>query len=110
MPRFSPTATALTLLCAPASHALAPPPSIEITVDHRELADPDRLSALQSQIRNAARRVCREYVIGDLLRTYTLHDCIEATTAQAMNQLEALRAANQAEPTTPRSDQALMHH
>ena len=84
--------------------------TLAITVDHRELADPDRLSALQSQIRNAARRVCREYVIGDLLRTYTLHDCIEATTAQAMNQLEALRAANQAEPTTPRSDQALMHH
>lgn len=103
MPRFSTTAMVLTLLCAPASHALAPPPSIEIELDRRELADPDRLSALKSQIRDAARRVCREYVIGDLLRPYTLHDCIEATTAQAMDQLDALRAAHQAESTTPRS-------
>jgi UrcA family protein len=104
MPRFTPTALALALLCAPASHALTPPPSIEIEVDRRELADPDRLAALQSQIRDAARRVCREYVIDDLLRAYTLHECIEATTAQAMSQLEALRAADQPEIQTPRGN------
>lgn len=104
MPRFIPTALALILLCVPASHALTPPPSIEIELDRRELADPDRLSTLQSQIRDAARRVCREYVIGDLLRAYTLHDCIEATTAQAMSQLEALRTAGQSETGTPRDN------
>lgn len=101
MPRYIPTACALALFCAPASHAFAPPPSIEIAVDHRELADPDRLSALQAEIRDAARRVCREYVIGDLLRVYTLHECIEATTAQAMHQLEALRPTSQPAPETP---------
>jgi UrcA family protein len=100
MPRYIPTACALALLCASASHALAPPPSIEIAVDHRELANPDRLSALQAEIRDAARRVCREHVIGDLLRVYTLHECIEATTEQAMHQLEALRSTSHPDPET----------
>ncbi|MED5550337.1 MAG: UrcA family protein [Pseudomonadota bacterium] len=104
MPRLIPTTLALTLLCAPASQALTPPPSIEIELDRSELADPDRLSALQSQIRDAARRVCREYVIGDLLRAYTLHDCIEATTAQAMSQLEALRTAGRSETGIPHNN------
>lgn len=87
-------ALGLAFTTSPAALTLPPAPAIEIAVDAATLADPAQTAELRIRIAEAARQVCREYLIGDLLRAYTLHECIETTTAQAMSQLEALRTAS----------------
>lgn len=89
MTRSTLAAFAAILALGSAGSALAEPPapSIEIAVSQADLADP---GALQARIEEAATEVCRDRVIGDLLRPFTLRGCIEATTAHAMAQLDTL--------------------
>ena len=99
------TALALALTGASAVQALPPPPAIDIPVHESDLADADSIDALRTRIALAARDVCRERVIGDLLRSYTLPDCIEATRAQALAELDALLARRAGSGTTARTDE-----
>lgn len=80
----------LTLATGSAAPALAPPPAIDIPIHRDDLATPERIDALRARIADAAAEVCREQVIGDLLRSHTLHTCIETARDQAFRQLDAL--------------------
>jgi UrcA family protein len=91
-------AAALALATGSAAPALAPPPSVDIAIHRDDLATAERIDAVRARIANAAVDVCREQVIGDLLRSHTLHECIEAATEQALAQLDALIEAEQGAP------------
>lgn len=83
-------AAILTLASAGGALAEPPAPSIAIAVSQADLADPAAVDALEIRIREAAETVCRRRVTGDLMRAYTLRSCIDATTAHALDQLDAL--------------------
>ncbi|MEA1942337.1 MAG: UrcA family protein [Pseudomonadota bacterium] len=89
MTRITLAALALASL-APA--AIAQPQSeIAIPVAQVDLNDNAQVATIEARIADAAEQVCRDRVVSDLLRAYTLRDCIEATTAHAMEQLDARR-------------------
>lgn len=90
MPRIAIAALAIALT-APAAFASQPVSGIAIEVTDADLNDAGRLAQIETRIGEAAEQVCREQVISDLLRAYTLRDCIEATTEHAMAQLDARR-------------------
>lgn len=72
----------------PAGHAqTASAPKAEIAFDRADLVDPARLDALHTRIESAARDVCRDALVGDLLRPLTIRACIQDTTERAMEQL-----------------------
>ena len=79
------------ILAAPAAMAAQPAGEIAIPVNASDLDDASRVAEIEARIADAAVRVCRDRVTSDLLRAYTLRDCIEATTAHAMAQLDARR-------------------
>lgn len=89
---LKPTLAALTLAFAatPAALPLPPPPSVDIPVRESDLADPASVEALRARISDAARDVCRAHVTGDLLRSFTLPDCIAASRARALAELDRL--------------------
>lgn len=74
-------------LTPPAYAQPAPTPQVEIAFDHADLIDPAGLDALRARIELAARDVCREALLGDLLRPVTMRSCIRDTTERAMSQL-----------------------
>jgi|GEM_PF-2407652 len=91
----------LAVLALGSSHiALAPPtyaqssptPQVEIEFDQAELIDPAELDALHARIEQAARDVCREALLGDLLRPVTMRSCIRDSTERALAQLADHRA------------------
>ncbi|MED5550338.1 MAG: UrcA family protein [Pseudomonadota bacterium] len=90
MPRIAIAALAIALT-APAAFASQPVSGIAIEVTDADLNDAGRLAQIETRIGEAAEQVCREQVISDLLRAYTLRDCIKATTEHAMAQLDARR-------------------
>ena len=89
------TALAALALALAAPAAMAQPQSeIVIPVAQVDLNDNAQLAAIETRIAEAAEQVCRDRVVSDLLRAYTLRDCIEATTAHAMAQLDARRGVS----------------
>lgn len=84
-------AALLFALSAPAALAEAPAHEIQIEVTEADLNDTARLAEIEARISDAAVEVCRDRVTGDLLRAYTLRECVDATTAHAMAQLDAHR-------------------
>ena len=89
----------LTALClnpsadAQATDSPASTARIEIAFERHELLDPVRLARLEAQIEAAATRVCREDLLGDLLRPVTLRACIRDATNRAMEALESHQRA-----------------
>ncbi|WP_339334051.1 UrcA family protein [uncultured Maricaulis sp.] len=78
----------------------------EIRFEPADLIEPARLDDLRARIEMAATEVCREQLLGDLLRPVMMKACISDATARAMDQLDAHRSAvvtlAAAEPVEPR--------
>ena len=87
------TATAALVLAfaAPAAMAAQPASDITIPVTAADLNDSARLAEIEARISEAAATVCRDRVRNDLLRPYTMRQCVQATTEHAMAQLDARR-------------------
>ena len=92
MTRIALAAFALAI-ATPAAMA-QPQNEIAIPVAEVDLNDTAQLAAIEARIGDAAEQVCRDRVVSDLLRAYTLRECIEATTAHAMAQLDAHRGVS----------------
>ncbi|RKR03887.1 UrcA family protein [Maricaulis maris] len=67
-------------------------PAVQIPFEAADLIDPTRYEALRERVEIAARDVCREQLLGDLLRPVTLNACIRDAHARAIDQLEAQRS------------------
>lgn len=94
---------ALTLTGTPAALPLPPAPAVDIPVYESDLTDPASIDTLRTRIARAARDVCREQVAGDLLRSYTLPDCIDASRDRALAELDII-LERQARGETVHSD------
>ena len=82
-------------LFGPAETGFAEPPAgavAEIPFEAADLTDPVRYQALRDRIGTAARDVCRDQLLGELLRPVTLNACIRDSTARALDQLESHRS------------------
>ncbi len=82
---------------APAVLAEEPTDGIAIELAAYDLDSPSSLAALEAQIEEAAIDVCRDRVMTDLLRSYTMRQCVRETTAHAMGQLDVARGVVTAE-------------
>ncbi|WP_323762067.1 UrcA family protein [Maricaulis sp.] len=77
-----------TIALPPSSQAQSSPaPQTDIAFESADLIDPARFDTLQDRIKTAARDVCREALVGDLLRPVTMRSCIRDTTQRAIDQL-----------------------
>ena len=90
-------AALVALASAPVALAEQPSDSVAIELAAYDLNSPAGLAALEAQIEEAATDVCRDRVMSDLLRSYTLRQCVRETTAHAMNQLDVARGVVPAE-------------
>lgn len=97
--------TALLVLAPPSQAQTKPASQIEIAFDPTDLVDPAGLDTLRVRIEQAARDVCREALLGDLLRPVTMRSCIRDTTERAMSQLADRRATVLAAAETAPAEQ-----
>ena len=84
-------AALVALASAPVALAEQPSDSVAIELAAYDLNSPAGLAALEAQIEEAAQDVCRDRVMTDLLRSYTMRQCVRETTAHAMSQLDVAR-------------------
>ena len=81
---------ALSLAILPGAAGAETPAAIDIAVTVHDLVEPQRRAALETRIETAATEICRARLRSDLLRPYTLRACIEAVSAAAIADAEAL--------------------
>ncbi|WP_203291810.1 UrcA family protein [Maricaulis parjimensis] len=82
---------------APVAFADQPADAVTIELASFNLDSASDLAALEARIEEAATDVCRDRVMTDLLRSYTMRQCVRETTAHAMAQLDVARGVVTAE-------------
>ena len=76
-------AVAPTVLAAPDDY------QVEVRFAAEDLRNPARVREIEARIEAAAEEACRDRLLGDLLRPYSLRACIAETTETAMEDLQS---------------------